>query len=281
MKFGYIFSILFGGWILSAHYLQKNLSIYTSDRYYTLILVAGFVSVLIGVIGLIINSKAYRNITGKNVDNNDTSFIESNQYLITFILTLIGGFIFSPILLVFSIFMLGFPQFNLNLNSNFIFALVILTSIIFPTKGISPALATERADEINTVNVQNGVKILNNFAVSTEQYSIGDWAASISYNPDPEFYKGKTVNLEGFVFKPAMLEENEFYIARYSIRCCVADAAPTGIKVKYDIGDEYKIGDWVSVHGVFGIDDSKGYSDIVVIPDTVKPIPIPEKQYIF
>jgi uncharacterized repeat protein (TIGR03943 family) len=278
MKFGYIFSILFGVWILSAHYLQKNLSIYTSDRYYTLILIAGFVAVIIGVIGLIINSNFYRNMTGRNAAEINN---ENNQYLITFILTLIGGFIFSPILLVFSLFMLVFPQFNLKINKNFIFAGVILTSIIFPTKGISPALATERADEINTVNVQNGVKILNNFAVSTEQYSIGDWAASISYNPDPEFYKGKTVNLDGFVFKPSILEKDEFYIARYSIRCCVADAAPTGIKVKYDIGEEFKVGDWVSVHGTFGIDDSKGYSDIVVIPDSIKSISVPEKQYIF
>jgi uncharacterized repeat protein (TIGR03943 family) len=275
MIFGYIFSIIFGGWILSAHYLQKNLAIYTSDRYYTLILLAGFAAVIIGLIGMFLSRDQLTN-KDKNIEDYD-----SNSYLYTFILTVFGGLLFSPMLLIFSIFLLIFPQFNLKLTSNILFAGVILTSIIFPTKGISPALAEERADEINTVNVQTGVKILNNFAVSTDKYSIGDWAASIAYNPDPEFYKGKKVNLDGFIFRPSILDDNEFYVARYSIRCCVADAAPTGIKVKYVLPTEYKDGDWVSVSGIFDIDESKGYQDIVVIPEEVKTIPIPERQYIF
>lgn len=267
--FGYVFSIIFGSWILSAHFLQRNLSIYTSDRYYTLIVLAAFVCVIIGCAGMYIERHSVK-------QPND-----SNTYLGTFIATLIGGLLFSPILLLFSIFMLVYPQFNLRINLNFIFAGVLLTSIIFPSKGISPALAEERADEINTVNIQTGVKILNNFAVATDEYSIGDWAASISYNPDPEFYKGKKVNLDGFIFKPSNLESGEFYIARYTIRCCVADAAPTGIKVKYDIEDKFRVGDWVRVSGEFDIDDSKGYQDIVVKTESVEAIEIPEKQYIF
>ncbi len=267
MIFGYLFSIIFGGWILFAHFVQNNLSIYTSDRYYSLILIAGFVSIVIGIVGLVLNRSKL------NEYNSPDTF--------TLLATLIAGILFSPILLIFSIFILVVPQFKFKLTANFIFLAVIATSVIFPTKGISPALAEERAEELNTVNIQGGSRILNNFAVSTDKYGIGDWLASMAYNGDPQFYNGKSVSVDGFIFRTANLAENEFFVARYTIRCCVADAAPVGLKVKFDLDDNFKIGDWVNIKGIFEVDSSKGYEENIIIPTEVNSIPVPEKQYIF
>ncbi len=266
MIFGFVFSTMFGGWILFAHFVQRNLTIYTSDRYYTLILAAGFAALAFGIAGLILNRK---------------KLSESDSYSLTFFLTIIGGLLFSPILLIFSIFLLLAPQFKFNLNLNMLFIAVILTSVIFPTKGISSALAEDRADEINTVNVQTGAQIVNNFATSTDKYSIGDWIASMSYNPDPQFYKGKTLSVDGFIFRSSSMDDTQFYVARYTIRCCVADAAPSGLKVNFELGEEYAVGDWVNIKGKFDIDNSQGFDEVVIIPDEIVEIPVPEKQYIF
>lgn len=62
-------------------------------------------------------------------------------------------------------------------------------------------------------------------------------------------YRGKKVEIEGFVYRRSDFEPGYFVTARLYMWCCAADAAPVGPLCKWDRASELKDGDWIRVGG--------------------------------
>jgi putative membrane protein len=82
-------------------------------------------------------------------------------------------------------------------------------------------------------------------------------------------YKGKRININGFVLRKKEFKEDEFVIARMSMDCCAADAQVIGIMAKLDRAFEFKKDAWVSVEGII---EEVEYRDTVTNTDLILPI---------
>ena len=92
-------------------------------------------------------------------------------------------------------------------------------------------------------------------------------------------YVGEELNISGFVLQNENTNENEFFLSRFVLRCCTADARPVAIKVISSELISWKNGDWLEVNGVF--QSSSHDTEILEIKmNTAKIVPIPDNPYI-
>jgi putative membrane protein len=97
--------------------------------------------------------------------------------------------------------------------------------------------------------IENGVVVFKDLTY----YRI---LADISKNLDQ--YKGKRVNITGFIYKDESLKNDEFIIARMMMSCCAADAQVVGLECKWQGAEGLKKGEWVNIEGII---DSTVYKD--------------------
>ncbi len=62
-------------------------------------------------------------------------------------------------------------------------------------------------------------------------------------------FVGKKLQLTGFVYRQEEMKSNQFVVARFSIQCCSADAAPFGVLAEYDRANTLAADSWVTVTG--------------------------------
>lgn len=87
-----------------------------------------------------------------------------------------------------------------------------------------------------------------NFDIVDESYnSLVDYFNS---EPKAEYYEGSTIRIRGFaVKKDSYLPKGYFFLGKYSISCCAADAGYLGIMAKYDT-KKIKEDTWYEIEGV-------------------------------
>ena len=66
----------------------------------------------------------------------------------------------------------------------------------------------------------------------------------------PSRYKGRAIQLEGFVFQPEEYGENTFITARFAISCCIADATVVGFLAKWPQAATPEENQWVRLTGL-------------------------------
>ena len=98
-----------------------------------------------------------------------------------------------------------------------------------------------------------------------------------------EKFKGKSVAVEGMVFRGANESNNSFTLFRFAVACCAADALPFSIGVKAANEENLENDTWVRVVGHFNFEtiNNKQVSSILADKVLTIPTPPPEKRYLF
>ena len=112
------------------------------------------------------------------------------------------------------------------------------------------------------------------FVLPPEQRSLTEWVRLLRSQPDPDLVAGNRVNISGFVWQQT---QGPPLIARLTVRCCLADATPSGLPVAWPDGVTPKTNAWLSIQGHMTVEVRNGQRVAVVVPDTLKPIPRPRR----
>ena len=110
--------------------------------------------------------------------------------------------------------------------------------------------------------------------------TIKEWAGLLAQTHDSAFYRGKTVNLTGFV-TPDAADAQIFYVSRFVVTCCAVDAQAVGVPV-YAPGwrERYQPNSWVTVTGDFAAHPQQHRQQpIVVMPRSVTSTTQPKEPY--
>jgi uncharacterized repeat protein (TIGR03943 family) len=112
-----------------------------------------------------------------------------------------------------------------------------------------PTLGSFGVDRAATVDVGAGAPVFRPLARGAEPLpmSLLEFAQRAADHGGRSFH-GRTVELTGFV---AGAEDRGFRLARYTIACCAADAAPVVVRVVGTVGDRAPRDQWVTVTGRF------------------------------
>ncbi|OUW45191.1 MAG: TIGR03943 family protein [Synechococcus sp. TMED187] len=146
-------------------------------------------------------------------------------------------------------------------------ALVALAIIVFPPQPSFNDLASSRPSSL-----PEAPRLA--FVLPPEQRTLTEWVRLLRTQPDPSLHAGAPVSISGFVLKrpgePAQL-------ARLMVRCCLADATPSGLPVLWPEGFDPKPDTWLEVKGKMVTQEHDGALRNVLEPSSLKVIPRPER----
>jgi uncharacterized repeat protein (TIGR03943 family) len=117
--------------------------------------------------------------------------------------------------------------------------------------------------------------------VETGPKNILDWLREFSRNADPSAFAGKEADVIGFVYRDPRNGANEFWVSRFAVSCCVADASALGLLVKSDQAAQLQADSWVRVTGKFAVGEFAGEQLPVLIPDKIEPTEQPSQPYLY
>jgi uncharacterized repeat protein (TIGR03943 family) len=284
--YGYLMLILTGVYVGHLYLDSNQVYIFITERYYYIILFSIVLITIIGILGLV---ELHKKEKFSPIFDEVKNLIKDKGFLL--VCTLISlGFMISPLFLIFAVIIILFftksaTEFSKFLsqdifNSLFLFLILIL-GFILPSGQITSVTADQRYGNLNTILGGSELKSINNFNSDTSKFDLGEWILSMSYNPELSYYEGKKVDVTGFIFAPTVLQEDEFLIARFVIRCCAADVTPVGLKVKLsDWGNSFKENEWVQIKGEFQIVSDGTEDYLIIMPEEITETEVPERPYL-
>jgi uncharacterized repeat protein (TIGR03943 family) len=109
------------------------------------------------------------------------------------------------------------------------------------------------------------------FTLPPAQRTLTDWVRLLRSQPDPQLFNGDPVRISGFVL-PVPGQQPQ--IARLLVRCCLADATPVGLPVRWPAGGPAPRADqWLAIEGRMAAEGQR----LVVVPQRIRPIPRPAR----
>ena len=146
-------------------------------------------------------------------------------------------------------------------------AAVALLVLAIPPNPSFSTLAANRPAEL-------GDETELSFVLPPAQRSLTDWVRLLRSQPDPSLYAGDPVRISGFVL-PQPGEPPQ--LARLLVRCCLADATPVGLPVRWPAGRTPRADQWLAVEGTMAIEERNGQSRSVVVAQRITPIARPKR----
>jgi uncharacterized repeat protein (TIGR03943 family) len=154
---------------------------------------------------------------------------------------------------------------------------------------IKPATLTTSTVNQRGINssITTGIKTTNAVPLfgggNFDNFTIKDWSSLLVQTNDLSFYKGKSVNITGFVSPDPDDAQNVFFVSRFVLTCCAVDARPIGVPVYAPNWQaQYKADNWVIVKGGFIANPSaQSQQRVVVKPDSIAATTQPKVPYVY
>ncbi len=146
-------------------------------------------------------------------------------------------------------------------------ALLAIAVLALPPNPSFSDLAANRNSDL-------GEAVELDFLLPPAQRSLTDWVRLLRSQPDPALYAGDPVRISGFVLTQP---DGPPQLGRLLVRCCLADATPIGLPVRWPSGAIPPADQWLAVEGTMGVETIAGQPRSVVLPKRIRPIPRPAR----
>lgn len=110
--------------------------------------------------------------------------------------------------------------------------------------------------------------------------TIVDWLVEFQ-RAEPATFDGEKANVIGFVYRDERFGEDVFMVGRFILSCCVADASPVGLIVRWPQAAEIPADQWIEVEGHFEVGTFEGLEMPFLVADDIKLIEPPSNPYLY
>lgn len=117
-----------------------------------------------------------------------------------------------------------------------------------------------------------------------EEWNILDWVLAFQSANAPggegtRQFDGETARIIGFVYHDSQDAADEFWLIRFVVGCCVADASPVGLRIHWPHSLELAQDTWVQVQGVMR---GGGLGELpILLAQDITEIPAPNQPYLY
>jgi putative membrane protein len=159
-------------------------------------------------------------------------------------------------------------------------ALPLLVGLLVPQRPLASSAAALRgfSSGAGLAISANGEDAL---AIPAPQRNVLDWIRAFEAVKDPEILNGQAADLEGFVYHDPRLPPGHFIAARFSVTCCLADAAAIGVEVDWTSSVSLADSAWVRVKGKMTVQENGGHKLPLLLANEIEPVQAPEQPYLF
>lgn len=169
-------------------------------------------------------------------------------------------------------------QHHIEKKSFFAFALLAICVLLIKPQPLSSQSVSKRGFETDLSQIRLTTPL--NFEIDSTKRTFSDWIKIISTSENPKEYDSEKANITGFVYRDETLQADEFYLARFLIRCCSADARPVVLRIKSEEAPTLENDQWLEIEGVFSTDENPD-QPLFIQMEHFKKIPLPETPYIY
>ena len=150
-------------------------------------------------------------------------------------------------------------------------AVLLITAVLMLALPPRPSLSTLAANRGTADPGGDGLT----FLLPPEQRTLTDWVRLLRQQPDPQLWRGEPGRVSGFV----LIHPGEApTLARMMVRCCLADATPISLPVRWPAATPLPPADrWLAVNGVMGVERHRGGERSIVQAREVRTIPEPAR----
>jgi len=153
-------------------------------------------------------------------------------------------------------------------NSSWVLSGVLAIAVLLlPPNPSFSDLASNRNSDL-------GSEVELDFLLPPGQRSLTDWVRLLRSQPDPQLYNGDPVRISGFVLTQP---DGPPQLGRLLVRCCLADATPIGLPVRWPKGFTATADQWLAIEGRMGMENVAGQQRSVVLPERIRTIPRPAR----
>jgi uncharacterized repeat protein (TIGR03943 family) len=151
--------------------------------------------------------------------------------------------------------------------------------ILLPPATLTSATADQRSVNSGTVVGSGAQKATGD----TAGFGVKEWATALRQSTDLDGVAGSTASLTGFISADPDDPDNVFFVTRFFVTCCAADAQPVGVPVyQPDWQQSLALDDWVEVTGAFDLNPSvKSRQPMVLVPQQVTGTDEPDDPYVY
>lgn len=118
-------------------------------------------------------------------------------------------------------------------------------------------------------------------ASSTRERNLLDWLMAFNVEADPAVFDGQEAKVLGFVYRDNRFAGDSFMVSRFIVSCCVADATPIGLVVRWPDAATLERDQWIEVSGKFVAGEFDGKPTPVLVAEQVTPTDVPNQPYLF
>ena len=151
-----------------------------------------------------------------------------------------------------------------------------------PPQPLGAAAVGNREINIAGAGIKSIAPPTGNEAVGiiTGERNILDWLGEFQRHKDPVALDGQEATVIGFVYRDERFDETRFMVSRFTVSCCVADAAPIGLIVDWPEAMELPDNQWVEVTGRFEAGNFDGTSIPILKADKIEQVDQPKQPYL-
>jgi uncharacterized repeat protein (TIGR03943 family) len=119
------------------------------------------------------------------------------------------------------------------------------------------------------------------FATESEQRNVLDWVKLFYFEQDLSTYTGQKASVIGFVYFDDRLPKGQFFVSRFILACCAADAYAVGMIVQPPAGTSVKQDEWLQVKGPVEVVSFDGHNSPLIRAETITPVSQPDQPYLY
>jgi len=158
-------------------------------------------------------------------------------------------------------------------------ALPIVLSLIVPAQPLGAGAISNRGISLTAPEQSSSTSRFQRPSAAPQ--NILDWLREFSSLGDPRALDGRQVDVTGFVYRDQRNQPDQFWVSRFVVSCCVADAAAVGMLVQTSGAEVLTVDSWVRVIGKLRAGEFAGELIPIVIAERIEPIQQPAHPYLY
>jgi len=162
-----------------------------------------------------------------------------------------------------------------------IISLPILLGWLVPPQPLGAAAMSNREFSIGALASAAPPKLGEAQELLTGEKNILDWLGAFQQAGNAAAFDGEEATIIGFVYRDNRFAQEQFMVSRFTVSCCVADAAPIGLVVDWADAPDLSSDQWVEVHGRFEAREFDGVMMPVLVADEIVLIDPPAQPYLY
>jgi putative membrane protein len=166
-------------------------------------------------------------------------------------------------------------------SANLLFMIVPLAiGLLIPARPLdSSAFSTKGFNTTGPLVSANSSSVV--LETESQDRNILDWMKIFYFSTDVTPYLGQQASVIGFVYRNEKLNDDQFYVSRFTISCCAADASSIGMIATWPDAKNLKNDSWVLVKGSITSLTLDDQVIPVIDAESVQDVPVPEQPYLY